>query len=86
MLKVLVEIFQPAVVSGDKPMDNSLCEKVNYIFSVIRDLNLHSLDLFFPALGLTCRTLNLTPNHDLAVYFLLTWEPEVVRNHFDCSK
>jgi len=50
---------------------------------VIRDLNRYLS--FYPALS-DMQDLNLMPNYDLAVHFLLIWEPEAAGNCYNCSK
>lgn len=65
MAKVLEEIFQPAVITGDKPADDSQfvwCERVNAFLiwcNAIGNKGSKSLSFRFfffpPALHLTCR-------------------------------
>lgn len=70
----------------------NLCERVNYFpfqCNAIGNKGCKSLffrSLFFPSSVAGAQDLNLMPNHDFAVCFLLSWESEVVRNYYNCSK
>lgn len=70
----------------------NLCERVNYFplqCNAIGNKGCKSLffrSFFFPSSVADVQDLDLMPNHDFAVCFLLSWESEVVRNCYNCSK